>query len=129
MDNNDICINALTAKKEEILKIFDELIENASNQITEVNECIERDVAVITENIKVLENAEKSENLDNLDSLESVKNFCQQVSAPIVYKYVTYKPCAEDAETICGTIVTKETGQQQLDAVKTTTQMKCKGTC
>ena len=130
VENNDACLSALTTKKEEIVKIFDKLIENASIQITEANKCIEHDVAAITENLKLLENAENSENLDSTDSLESVKNFCQQTSGPTAYKYVTYKPCVGDAETICGTIVTKETGeQQQLDAVKTTTQMKCRGTC
>ena len=131
VEKNDACLSALTGKKEEIVKIFDELIKNASNQITEANKCIEHDVAAVTENLKLLENAENSENLGNTDSLESVKNFSQQASGPTAYKYVTYKPCVGDAETICGTIVTKETGeqQQQLDAVKTTTQMKCRGTC
>ena len=131
VEKNDACLSALTGKKEEIVKIFDELIKNASNQITEANKCIEHDVAAVTENLKLLENAENSENLGNTDSLESVKNFSQQASGPTAYKYVTYKPCVGDAETICGIIVTKETGeqQQQLDAVKTTTQMKCRGTC
>ena len=126
--NNDICMSALAAKKEEVVRIFDELIENASNRITEANGCIERDVAAITENLKLLENAENSENLDNTDSLESVKNFCDQVSSPTTYKYVTYKPCAEDVESICGTIVTMEMREEQPDAVKATSQMKCKGT-
>ena len=122
-----MCIRAMTLRKEELVKKFDELAENTSSQIEETNRNIAADLAVINDKLAALENAE---NKENKGSIESLRNYCQQVSAGTTsYKYLHYEPRTEGVENLCGTIVTRETmqqhkqqqQQQQADALKTMT--------
>ena len=107
---NDMCIRAMTLRKEELVKKFDELAENASSQIEETNRNIAADLAVINDKLAALENAE---NKENKVSIESLRNYCQQTaSGSTSYKYLHYEPRTEGVEKLCGTIVTRETIQQ-----------------
>ena len=53
--NNDTCLQELKSKKEDILNMFDELIENVSNKTAEQNKDIDGDFSAIDESLKKLD--------------------------------------------------------------------------